>query len=158
MLSQKISKEKMSELKTKKHKKIVGKVKLNLPAGKATPAPPVGPALGQYGVPLMDFCKEFNAKTGNMGDFVIPVKLVVYEDRTYKFETKTPLTTDLIMKELGIKKGSPVPNKQKIGKISRAQLEKIAEVKMKDLNTQNMEQAVKIIAGSARAMGVEVEL
>ena len=144
--------------KPKKSKKIVGKVKLNLPAGKAKPAPPVGPALGQYGVPLMDFCKEFNAKTADMGDFIIPVKLVVYEDRTYKFETKTPLTTDLIMKELNIKKGSPVPNKQKIGKLTRAQLEKVAEVKMKDLNANTMEEAVRIIAGSARSMGLEVEV
>src|SRR3990167_9315376 len=106
-------------------KKIKAVVKINLPAGKATPAPPVGPALGQHGVALMDFCKEFNARTNKMGDDIIPVVLTVYEDRSYTFVTKTPVTSNLIKKALGIEKGSGVPNKQKVGKLSRKQLEEI---------------------------------
>lgn len=141
----------------KKQKKIKTYIKLNIPAGKATPAPPVGPALGQHGVPLMDFCKEFNARTAQMGNDIIPVVITVYEDRSFKFITKTPLTSGLIKKALGIQKGSGVPNKEKVGKLSRAQLEEIAKVKMPDLNTNDMDEAVKIVAGSARAMGVETE-
>jgi large subunit ribosomal protein L11 len=141
---------------TKKVKKVKAYVKLNLPAGKATPAPPVGPALGQHGVPLMDFCKEFNARTAPMGDAIIPVVLTVYEDRSFEFITKTPLTSYLIKKVLKLDKGSAVPNKNKVGKISRNQLEEIAKVKMPDLNTKNMDMAVRIVAAQARSMGVEI--
>ena len=141
----------------KKDKKIKALVKLNIPAGKATPAPPVGPALGQHGVPLMDFCKEFNAKTAKMGDDVIPVVLTVYDDRTFTFITKTPITSRLIKKALKIDKGSGVPNKNKVGKITRSQIEEIAKIKMPDLNTKSMNEAVRVIAGTARSMGVEVE-
>ena len=141
----------------KKKKKIKTYIKLNIPAGQATPAPPVGPALGQHGVPLMDFCKEFNAKTQQMGNDVIPVVITVYEDRSFDFFTKTPLTSGLIKKALSIKKGSGVPNKTKVGKLTRAQVEEIAKVKMPDLNTNDLDQAVKVVEGSARAMGVEVE-
>lgn len=137
-------------------KKIKAYVKLNIPAGKATPAPPVGPALGQHGVPLMDFCKEFNAKTSQMGDDIIPVVLTVYEDRSFSFITKTPITSALILKALKQAKGSGQPNKDKIGKITRAQAEEIAKIKMPDLNTKNIDEAVKVIAGTARSMGVEI--
>ncbi|MFZ5425319.1 MAG: 50S ribosomal protein L11 [Patescibacteria group bacterium] len=141
----------------KKVKKVKGIIKLNIQAGKATPAPPVGPSLGQYGVPLMDFCKEFNARTADMGDDIIPVVLTVYEDRSFKFITKTPVTSRLILKALGIKKGSAVPNKDKVGKLSRVQAEEIANIKMKDLNARSMDEAVRIIAGTARAMGIDTE-
>ena len=141
---------------TKKVKKVKAYVKLNLPAGKATPAPPVGPALGQHGVPLMDFCKEFNARTSPMGDAIIPVVLTVYEDRSFEFITKTPLTSYLIKKSLKLDKGSAVPNKNKVGKITRNQLEEIAKVKMPDLNTKNMDMAVRIVAAQAKSMGVEI--
>jgi len=141
---------------TKKIKKVKAYVKLNLPAGKATPAPPVGPALGQHGVPLMDFCKDFNARTSSMGDAIIPVVLTVYEDRSFDFITKTPLTSYLIKKSLKLEKGSSVPNKNKIGKISREQLEEIAKVKMPDLNTRNIDMAVRIVASQAKSMGVEI--
>jgi len=140
----------------KKVKKIKAVVKLAIQAAKANPAPPIGPALGQHGVPIMDFCKEFNARTQSMGDFVIPVVLTVYEDRTFTFITKTPVSSDLIKKAIKVSKGSGVPNKTKIGKMTRAQAEEIAKVKMKDLNTNNLEQAVKIIEGTARSMGVEI--
>jgi large subunit ribosomal protein L11 len=141
---------------TKKVKKIKAYVKLNLPAGKATPAPPVGPALGQHGVPLMDFCKEFNARTAPMGDAIIPVVLTVFEDRSFDFITKTPLTSYLIKKAIKIDKGSSVPNKNKVGKITQNQLEEIAKVKMPDLNTKDLEMAVRIVASQAKSMGVEV--
>jgi large subunit ribosomal protein L11 len=141
----------------KKGKKVKAMVKLNIPAGKATPAPPVGPALGQHGVPLMDFCKEFNARTANMGDDLIPVVLTVFEDRTFKFITKTPITAALIKKALKKEKGSSVPNKDKIGTLSRAQVEEIAKAKMPDLNTKDLEEAIKVIEGTARSMGVKVE-
>ena len=141
---------------TKKVKKVKAYVKLNLPAGKANPAPPVGPALGQHGVPLMDFCKEFNARTAPMGDAIIPVVLTVFEDRSFEFITKTPLTSYLIKKALKLDKGSAVPNKNKVGKISRAQLEEIAKVKMPDLNTKNIDMAVRIVASQAKSMGVEI--
>ena len=141
---------------TKKIKKVKAYVKLNLPAGKATPAPPVGPALGQHGVPLMDFCKEFNARTAPMGDAIIPVVLTVFEDRSFDFVTKTPLTSYLIKKAIKIDKGSSVPNKNKVGKISRNQLEEIAKVKMPDLNTKDLDMAVRIVASQAKSMGVEI--
>ena len=148
--------------KTKKYcliktKKIKAYVKINLPAGKATPAPPVGPALGQHGVSLMDFCKEFNAKTANMGDDIIPVVLTVYEDRSFSFITKTPLTAELIKKAAGVTKGSGVPNKEKVGKLSWEKALEIARTKMPDLNTKSDEEAVRVIAGTARSMGIEVE-
>lgn len=139
-------------------KKIMGQVKLQIPAGKANPAPPVGPALGQRGVNIMEFCKAFNAATQSVGDMVIPVIITVYEDRSFTFITKTPPVTNFIKKELNIASGSNTPNKTKVGKLSKAQLIKIAEMKMPDLNTKDVEQAVKIIAGSARSMGIEVEM
>lgn len=138
-------------------KKIKAKIKLNIEAGKATPAPPIGPALGQHGVPLMEFCKEFNARTRDMGNDIIPVVLTVYKDRSFDFITKTPVTSALILKELGLEEGSGEPNKEKVGTINRAQLEKIAEIKMPDLNTKNIDEAVKVIAGTAKSMGLEVE-
>ena len=137
-------------------KKITALIKLALPAGKATPAPPVGPALGQHGVPLMDFCKEFNARTSKMGDSTIPVVLTVFEDRTFTFITKTPVTSELILQAIKVPKGSGVPNKDKVGTITRAQLEEIAKTKMPDLNAANLEQAIKVIEGTARSMGVKV--
>lgn len=140
-----------------KLKKIKTIVKLAISAGKATPAPPIGPALGQHGVPIMDFCKEFNARTAKMGEDVIPVLLTVYEDRSFTFVTKTPVTSNLIKKSLGVKKGSAIPNKEKVGKLSKTQVEEIAKIKMPDLNTNDLEQAKRVIAGTARSMGVEVE-
>lgn len=147
----------MAEVKKKKAKKIKGIVKLALPAGKATPAPPVGPALGQYGVPLMDFCKEFNARTATEGDNIIPVVLTVFEDRSFTFITKSPVTSNLILKAVGIKKGSGVPNKNKVGKLSKSKLEEIAKIKMEDLSARDMDHAMKIIAGQCQSMGIEVE-
>ena len=141
----------------KRERTIKTYIRLNIPAGQATPAPPVGPALGQHGVPLMDFCKEFNARTAKMGNDIIPVVITVYDDRSFKFITKTPLTSGLIKKAIGEEKGSGVPNKEKVGKLSRAQVEEIAKIKMPDLNTKDLDEAVKIISGSARSMGVEVE-
>jgi len=141
----------------KKSKKIKAIVRLAVQAGKATPAPPIGPALGQHGVPIMDFCKEFNARTTKMEGNLIPVILTVFEDRTFKFITKTPVSTHLIKKALKIEKGSAVPNRDKVGKITKAQLEEIAKEKMPDLNTKNLAEAVKIIEGTAKSMGVEVE-
>lgn len=141
----------------KKGKKIKALVKLAIAAGKANPAPPVGPALGQHGVAIMEFCKEFNARTAQMGDAVIPAILTVYEDRSFTFVTKSPVTSHLIKKAVKAEKGSAVPNKNKVGKLTRTQIEDIAKVKMPDLNTKNLDQAVKIVAGIARSMGVEVE-
>lgn len=142
---------------TKKTKKIKALVKLNIKAGKATPAPPVGPALGQHGVSLMEFCKEFNARTAKLGDDVIPVVLTVYEDRSYTFITKTPITSNLILKALGKEKGSGVPNKDKIGTLTRKQAEEIVKIKTSDLNAKQLEQALKVIAGTARSMGVKTD-
>ncbi len=141
----------------KKGKKIKAIVKLAIQGGKATPAPPVGPALGQHGVPIMEFCKEFNARTSNTPDDIIPAILTVYEDRTFTFITKTPVTAHLIKKALKTAKGSPVPNKQKVGTLTKEQVEEIAKVKMADLNTKDVKQAAKIIEGTARSMGVDVE-
>ena len=138
-------------------KKVKAIIKLQIQAGKATPAPPIRPALGQHGVPIMDFCKEFNARTTKMEGNLIPVILTVFEDRTFKFITKTPVSTHLIKKALKIEKGSAVPNRDKVGKITKAQLEEIAKEKMPDLNTKNLAEAVKIIEGTAKSMGVEVE-
>ena len=136
-----------------KEKKIKAYVKLNIPAGKANPAPPVGPSLGQHGVPLMDFCREFNARTKDMGDSVIPVVLTVYEDRSFTFVTKTPVTSNLIMKAIDIQKGSGIPNKNKVGNITKKQVEAIAKIKMPDLNAKDLAEAVKIVEGTARSMG-----
>jgi large subunit ribosomal protein L11 len=137
-------------------KEVAALVKLQIPAGKANPAPPVGPALGPHGVNIMDFCKQFNAKTAQMGDTIIPVVLTIYADRSFTFITKTPPASELIKKAAGIVKGSGVPNKDKVGKLTRAQVKEIAETKMPDLNTYTVDQAIKIISGTARSMGVDV--
>ncbi len=138
-------------------KKVTGMIKLQLPAGKATPAPPVGPALGQHGVNIMGFCKEFNAKTANQAGLIIPVVITVYQDRSFSFILKTPPAAVLIKKELGIESGSGVPNRTKVGKITKDQIRKIAELKMPDLNAANIESAMSMIEGTARSMGVTVE-
>ncbi len=139
-------------------KKVESYIKLQVPAGKANPSPPVGPALGQHGVNIMDFCKAFNAETQGMEQGMpIPVVITVYSDRSITFITKTPPASILLKKAAGIAKGSGVPNQDKVGKVTRAQLEEIAETKMADLNAADMEAAVRIIAGSARSMGIEVE-
>ena len=137
-------------------KKVIGFVKLQVPAGHATPAPPVGTALGPHGVNIMDVGKQFNALTQKDAGLIIPVELSVYRDRTFSFITKTPPAAVLLKKELGIEKGSPVSNREKVGKVTRAQLQKIAEIKMPDLNANDIEGAIKIVAGTARSMGVEV--
>ena len=138
-------------------KKVIGFIKLQIPAGQANPAPPVGPALGQHGVNIMEFCKAFNAKTQDqMGD-LIPVEITVYADRSFTFITKTPPASSLIMKKINIKKGSGEPNKEKIGVIKRSQIKEIAELKMKDLNASSIESAMSMIEGTARSMGVNVE-
>ncbi|AAK81085.1 large subunit ribosomal protein L11 [Clostridium acetobutylicum] len=137
-------------------KKVVGLIKLQLPAGKATPAPPVGPALGQHGVNIMAFCKEYNAKTANQAGFTIPVVITVYQDRSFSFILKTPPAAVLIKKAAGIESGSGVPNKNKVGKITKEQVKEIAQTKMPDLNAASLEAAMSMIAGTARSMGVEV--
>ena len=137
-------------------KKVSGYIKLQIPAGKATPAPPVGPALGQHGVNIVQFTKEFNARTAEMGDTIIPVVITVYADRSFSFITKTPPAPVLIKKACGIKSGSGVPNKNKVAKITKAQVQEIAELKMPDLNAASLEAAMSMIAGTARSMGVEV--
>lgn len=138
-------------------KKVVGIVKLQIPAGKATPAPPVGPALGQHGVNIMGFCKEFNAKTANQAGLIIPVVITVYADRSFSFILKTPPAAVLIKKACNIESGSGVPNKTKVAKLSKAKLREIAELKMPDLNAASVEAAMSMIAGTARSMGVEIE-
>ncbi|MDY6784500.1 MAG: 50S ribosomal protein L11 [Cyanobacteriota bacterium] len=138
-------------------KKVVALIKLALPAGKANPAPPVGPALGQHGVNIMAFCKEYNAKTADKAGTVIPVEISVYEDRSFTFVLKTPPASVLIRQAAGIEKGSSTPNKQTVGSITRAQLEEIAKTKMPDLNANDIEAAMKIVGGTARNMGVDVK-
>ncbi|MGL4762082.1 MAG: 50S ribosomal protein L11 [Sarcina sp.] len=138
-------------------KKVTGMIKLQLPAGKATPAPPVGPALGQHGVNIMGFCKEFNAKTSDKAGLIIPVVITVYQDRSFSFILKTPPAAVLIKKELGLKSGSGVPNKTKVGTLTQDQVKKIAEIKMPDLNAASVEAAMKMVAGTARSMGVTIE-
>ncbi len=138
-------------------KKVAGFIKLHVPGGQANPAPPVGPALGQHGVNIMEFCKQFNARTQDKQGLTIPVEITVYADRSFTFITKTPPAAVLIKKTLGLPKGSGVPNTEKVAKISQAQLREIAEVKMPDLNTNSVESAMRQIAGTARSMGVEVE-
>ncbi len=137
-------------------KKVIGLIKLQIPAGKATPAPPVGPALGQHGVNIMQFTKEFNAKTQDKMGFLIPVVITVYADRSFSFITKTPPAADLIKKAIKIEQGSGVPNKTKVGSITQAQLKEIAELKMEDLNAADVDAAIRMIAGTCRSMGVTV--
>ena len=138
-------------------RKVRAFVKLQIPAGKATPAPPVGPALGPHGINIMAFCKEYNARTASQAGSIIPVELTIYADGTFSFITKTPPVADLLRKAVGVGKGSAEPNRIKVGKISRQQLREIAEIKMKDLNAIDIEGAEKQIIGTARSMGVEVE-
>ena len=137
-------------------KKVVGQIKLQIPAGKATPAPPVGPALGQAGVNIMDFCKNFNARTAKDDGLIIPVVITVYADRSYTFITKTPPVAILIKRAVGIAKGSGEPNKNKVGKITAKQVEDIAKMKLPDLNAESLEAAIETVKGTARSMGVEV--
>ena len=137
-------------------RKVVGQIKLQIPAGQATPAPPVGPALGQAGLNIMDFCKTFNARTQKDMGMIIPVVITVFSDRTYTFITKTPPAAVLLKKAAGIEKGSGVPNRNKVGQVTRAQVEEIARTKQPDLNASDLEAATKIIAGTARSMGLDV--
>jgi large subunit ribosomal protein L11 len=137
-------------------KKVTGQIKLQIPGGKATPAPPVGPALGQAGVNIMDFCKNFNARTAKDDGLIIPVVITVYADRSYTFVTKTPPVAVLIKRAVGIAKGSGEPNKNKVGKITAKQVEEIAKMKMPDLNAETLEAAISTVKGTARSMGVEV--
>ena len=137
-------------------KKVSGYIKLQIPAGKATPAPPVGPALGQHGVKIVEFTKQFNAKTADQGDLIIPVVITVYSDRSFSFVTKTPPAAVLIKKACNLKSGSGVPNKTKVAKITKAQVKEIAELKMPDLNAASVESAMSMIEGTCRSMGVTV--
>ena len=137
-------------------KVVTAQVKLQIPAGKANPAPPVGPALGPHGINIMEFCKTFNAQTQALGDTIIPVVLTVYSDRSFTFITKTPPASELIKKAAGIIKGSGTPNKDKVGRITSAQVKEIAQTKLSDLNANSIDAAVKIISGTARSMGVEI--
>ncbi|MDY0000549.1 MAG: 50S ribosomal protein L11 [Polyangia bacterium] len=143
-------------------KKVIGQVKLQVPAGKANPSPPVGPALGQHGLNIMQFCKEFNARTQGQEGMIIPAVITVYADRTFSFITKTPPASVLLKKEAKLRTegkpgtGSPEPNKKKVGQVTRAQLKKIAEIKLPDLNTEDLEAAMRTVEGSARSMGIEI--
>lgn len=150
------TKEKISASAPKGQKVLVATLTLYLEAGKATPAPPVGPALGQYGLNIAEFCKNYNAQTAKMQGHIIPAIVYVYSDRTYKFILKTPPTSSLILKALGIESGSSQPNRQKVGKITKEKLIEIAKMKLPDLNTRNLDSAVKIIAAQAKNMGIEV--
>jgi large subunit ribosomal protein L11 len=137
-------------------KKVRAIIKLQLPAGQATPAPPVGPALGQHGANIMAFCKEYNEKTSSQAGSIIPVEITVFEDRSFTFILKTPPASDLIRKTLGLEKGSPAQKREKVGTLSRDQVRKIAETKMKDLNANDIDAAMKMVEGTARSMGVEI--
>jgi large subunit ribosomal protein L11 len=137
-------------------KEVVGQVKLLIPAGKANPAPPVGPALGPHGINIMEFCKQYNAQTQKMGDTLVPVVISIYKDRSFTFILKTPPASELIKKAAGIVKGSGVPNKDKVGSITSAQVEEIAKTKLVDLNATSLEAAINIVKGTARSMGVEI--
>ncbi|MDR1378417.1 MAG: 50S ribosomal protein L11 [Synergistaceae bacterium] len=137
-------------------KKVVGQVKLQLPAGKATPAPPVGPALGQHGVNIMEFCKQFNAKTSDQPGMIIPAIITVYADRSFSFELKTPPASVLLKKAAGIESGSGTPNKKKVAQLSRVKVKEIAELKKQDLNANDVEAAMRMIEGTARSMGIEI--
>ncbi|PIR97743.1 MAG: 50S ribosomal protein L11 [Candidatus Colwellbacteria bacterium CG10_big_fil_rev_8_21_14_0_10_42_22] len=138
-------------------KKIKSELKLQIRAGQANPAPPIGPALGQHGLSIQDFCTQFNEATKEMGGDIIPVEITVYEDRSFSFRLKTPPASDLLRKAANIQKGSGEPNKKKVGKVNKKQIQEIAEKKMEDLNADKIESAVKIIEGTARSMGIEVE-
>jgi large subunit ribosomal protein L11 len=138
-------------------KKVVGQIKLQIAAGKANPSPPIGPALGQHGVNIMEFCKAYNARTQDQEGLVIPVIITVYADRSFTFITKTPPASVLLLKAAKVPKGSGVPNKNKVGKVTKTQVEEIAKLKMPDLNASNLEGAMRIIEGTARSMGLEVE-
>jgi large subunit ribosomal protein L11 len=138
-------------------KKVINQIKLQIPAGQATPAPPVGPALGQAGVNIMDFCKNFNARTQSQQGMIIPVVITVYADRSYSFITKTPPAAVLLKKAAGVEKGSGEPNKKKVGKVTAAQVEEIAKTKRPDLNAATLEAAIRIIEGTARSMGLEIQ-
>ena len=138
-------------------KKVTGQIKLQIPAGKANPAPPVGPALGQQGVNIMEFCKAFNAATQNQAGMVVPVVITVYQDKSFTYVTKSSPAASLLKQAAGIAKGSPMPNRDKVGTVSRAQLEEIAKTKEKDLNARDVEHAVRMIEGTARSMGIKVE-
>ena len=138
-------------------KKVTGYIKLQIPAGKATPAPPVGPALGQYGVNIVQFTKEFNARTADKGDLIIPVVITVYADRSFSFITKTPPAPVLLKKAAGLQKASGVPNKEKVGSVTKDQIKEIAELKMPDLNAASLEAAMSMIEGTARSMGITVK-
>ncbi len=138
-------------------KEISALVKLQIPAGKANPAPPVGPALGQHGVNIMEFCKQFNAATQKQEGLIIPVVISIYKDRSFTFVTKTPPASVLLLKSAGLAKGSPVPNKQKVGKVTRQQAMEIAKTKMPDLNAQKLDSAFRMVEGTARSMGIEIE-
>ena len=140
----------------KSTKKVMAYIKLQIPAGLATPAPPVGPALGQHGVNIMEFCKQFNAKTSSQPGMIIPVVITVYADRSFTFITKTPPAAVLLKKELGLESGSAEPNRTKIATVTQAQLKKIAEIKMEDLNANDLDAGARMIAGTARSMGIEV--
>src|SRR6266852_4714233 len=137
-------------------KKITGYIKLQIPAGQATPAPPVGPALGQHGVNIMEFCKTFNARTQKDQGLIIPVVITVFSDRTFTFVTKTPPASILLLRAAGLQKGSGVPNKNKVGQVTKKQVEEIATIKMPDLNASSLEAAVRTVEGTARSMGIEV--
>ena len=138
-------------------KKLIAVIKLQIPAGKANPAPPVGPALGQHGINIMGFCKEYNEKTASMAGSIVPVEISVYEDRSFTFITKTPPTPDLLKKALSLEKGSGTAGRTKVGSLSRQKLTEIAKMKSKDLNARSIEAAERIVAGTARSMGIEVE-
>ncbi len=137
-------------------KKVVGMIKLQIPAGAANPSPPVGPALGQHGVNIMEFCKKFNAETQDQKGMIIPVVITVYADRSFSFIKKTPPASILLLKEAGIEKGSGIPHTNKVGKVTKAQVKKIAQIKMPDINANDIDAAIKIIEGTARSMGIEV--
>ncbi len=137
-------------------KKVVGHIKLQIPAGAANPAPPVGPALGQRGVNIMEFCKAFNAQTQSMAGFTVPVVVTVFSDRSFTFVTKSPPASNLLLKAAGVEKGSPTPNKNKVGKVTKAQIEEIAKTKVKDLTAANIEAAMKTVSGTARSMGIDI--
>ena len=138
-------------------KELLTKVKLQIPAGKANPAPPIGPALGQHGINIMEFCKQYNAATKDKGDMIVPVEISIFKDRTFTFILKTPPVADLLRKAAGVEKGSGVPNKNKVGKVSKDKIREIATVKMPDINANDVDAGMKIVEGTARSMGITVE-